>query len=295
MKWTRRDFLRALSVAGAGSALGPLAAGAPPVLPARPFGKTGLKLPILGLGGPVDWTTNLPLLKQVFDAGVAHWDTAPDDAAGKGEQGIGQYFQRHAGDRPRVFLATKTTGRTALQLDESLHQSLSRLRAHSVDWFCLQDVSQPAELTGEIQTWAARAKAQRRIGFFGFSTPTNMAACLAAAAKLGWVDGIQTAYNYRLAEDEELAAALAACAAAGIGLTAADPYGSRAGPAGEGSTSSLDQFVDRGFSVPQAKLKVVWENPHVTTLCVPIRTPGELRACLVAALDKSPLGLPAAP
>lgn len=294
---SRRAFVKTVSVAGVGwwcgsggvGAQGPRAA-----LPVRPFGKSGVKLPILGLSGPLDWTANLPLLRQAFEAGVAHWDSAPDDAGGKSEQGIGQYLQRYMGDRPRIFLATKSTGRTALQLDELLHKSLSRMQTQYVDWFCLQDVSRVDELTAEIKMWAAQAKAQRRIGFFGFSTHTNVAACLTGAVKLGWVDGIQLTYNYRLAEDEELTAAMAAAAGAGIGLTTADPYGLRPGLPGNSGTALLDPFVDRGFSVPQAKLKVVWENPHITTACVNIRTPADLKSCVAAALDKSPTSGPAA-
>lgn len=45
-------------------------------VPKRPFGKTGDKVSILGLGGMFDIPSNQLLLKQSIKWGVTYWDTA---------------------------------------------------------------------------------------------------------------------------------------------------------------------------------------------------------------------------
>ena len=50
--WSRRDFLKAAGAAGAGSVIAPIesladSADEPRAMPTRPFGKTGVRVPIL--------------------------------------------------------------------------------------------------------------------------------------------------------------------------------------------------------------------------------------------------------
>jgi hypothetical protein len=80
--WSRRDFLRTIGITGAGSLLAPampLAGAADEILqvPERPFGKTGVSVPILSLGSTVDITSNQLMLRQAVQWGVTYWDTAP--------------------------------------------------------------------------------------------------------------------------------------------------------------------------------------------------------------------------
>ena len=93
-KLSRRDFLRAAGALGAGSVLLTPAAiastggsqpKAPPIpkfkpqpkpapvaqrMPTRVFGKTGVNVPILSLGGVFDITTNQLILQQAIKWGV---------------------------------------------------------------------------------------------------------------------------------------------------------------------------------------------------------------------------------
>ena len=78
---SRRDFIKAAGAAGLGSALGPLssltAAYASTstkvpeqmVVPTRPFGKTGVDVSILSLGGVLKDTDQL-VFRQAFKSGV---------------------------------------------------------------------------------------------------------------------------------------------------------------------------------------------------------------------------------
>ena len=81
---SRRDFVRA-GAAGAAVLLGntlPLRAGRADGMPQRVLGKTGVKVPILGLGtvavGNVsDRKQAVALLHRAIDLGVTYIDTAP--------------------------------------------------------------------------------------------------------------------------------------------------------------------------------------------------------------------------
>ena len=101
--FSRRDFLKTAGAVGVGSMLSPienlanaqglLAAGESKqkVFPTRPFGKTGVNVSILGLGGAFHWS-NLLLLKQALKMGVTYWDTAITYGNGQSEKAIGKYF-----------------------------------------------------------------------------------------------------------------------------------------------------------------------------------------------------------
>jgi len=89
-----------------------------------------------------------------------------------------------------------------------------------------------------------------------------------AAAKLGWIDGIMTSYNYRLMVKDKMKRAVDACAEAGIGLTAMKTqaaflanFYANIGSKTDDALKMTQNFIDKGYTEEQAKLKVVWENP----------------------------------
>ena len=98
---SRRDFVKTLGVVGVGSLVGAgqalaqsnaPAAPAPvkPVkVPTRTFGRTGVPVSMLSLGGIFDIESNQFVLKQALDWGVTYWDTAAGYNGGKSEGGIG--------------------------------------------------------------------------------------------------------------------------------------------------------------------------------------------------------------
>ena len=103
---SRRDFVKTLGVVGAGSVIGagqalaqsnaPATATAPvkPVkIPTRTFGRTGVPVSMLSLGGIFDIESNQFVLKQALDWGVTYWDTAAGYNGGKSEGGIGLYLE----------------------------------------------------------------------------------------------------------------------------------------------------------------------------------------------------------
>ena len=230
--YSRRDFIRTAGAAGLGSALLPFgtlnaAHGTtstvslePKVVPMRPYGKTGVKVSILSLGGVLGMSDQL-MFRQAVKMGVTYWDTAHRYEGGNSEKAIGNYFTRYPDDRKKVFLVTKTPSSVPDEMSQYLQTSLERMKTSYVDLFFIHSVSDVKnEIELPTRAWVDRAKAEGKIRFFGFSTHSNMEQCLMDGAKLGWIDGIMTSYNYRLMNADSMKKAVEACAEAGIGLTA---------------------------------------------------------------------------
>jgi predicted aldo/keto reductase-like oxidoreductase len=293
--WSRRDFLKTAGLAGVGSLINPVAqtvaaADNPPKVPKRRFGKTGVDVSVLSVGGTMNLSSNLLLLRQAFKWGVTYWDTAHSYRWGKSEEGIGKYLNKYPDDRKEIFLVTKSGAWTMSSMTDDLHESLERMQTDYIDLFFVHGISGIDELDEDTKVWAEKAKASGKIHFFGFSTHSNMENCLLGAAKLGWVDGIMMTYNYRLMHTDPMKRAVDACVNAGIGLTAMKTQGGGQVK----STSELElqlagRFLKKGFTDGQAKLKAVWENPQITTICSRMTNMTFLMANTAAALDKTRL------
>ena len=227
--FSRRRFIK---TAGLGSALLPFVAANSAigsesnqtskerVVSKRPFGKTGVDVSILSLGGVLKPSDQL-IFRQAFKMGVTYWDTADSYGWGKNEKAIGEYFAKYPDDRKEVFLVTKAATSNPQELTEKLDQSLQRMNTSYIDLYFIHYVKDvDDELTNDVKMWAEKAKAQGKIRLFGFSTHKNMENTMLAAAKLGWIDGIMMSYNYRLMVQEKMRQAVDACIEAGIGLTA---------------------------------------------------------------------------
>ena len=88
--FSRRTFLKT-AAGGAASILGalgnPAMASQPQaVMPTRPFGRTGIDVPILSFGGSLNTSLSTLLLRQAVKWGVAYWDTANSYMGGRSER-----------------------------------------------------------------------------------------------------------------------------------------------------------------------------------------------------------------
>jgi predicted aldo/keto reductase-like oxidoreductase len=304
-KNTRRSFLKAIGAIGAGSmlsAMAPLAKASEKhntaTVPTRPFGKTGENVSILSLGGVLHPSDQM-VFRQAFKLGVTYWDTADSYKWGKNEKAIGKYFSKSPGDRKKVFIVTKATTSNPKKLSEKLNTSLQRMHTDYVDMYFIHYVKDVRdELTGEVKAWAEKAKAAGKIRFFGFSTHKNMENCLLAAAKLGWIDGIMMSYNYRIMGTDQMKRAVDACVKAGIGLTAmktqaafsANFYAS-IGSETDHALKMTESFIKKGYTAEQAKLKAVWDNPQIASICSAMPNMTILQANVAAALNRTKLSL----
>jgi len=290
---SRRSFLKTAGTATAASLVnlfqGPAAAlGQVGEMPTRPFGQTGVQVPILSFGGSL----NLPLLmlRQAIKWGVTYWDTAHSYLGGNSEKLIGKYLTKFPQDRRQIFLVTKSHAWTLDGMSDELKLSLQRLNTEYVDLFFVHSVSSIAELDEATRTWAEKKKAEGKIRLFGFSTHSNMEACMLGAAKLGWIDAIMMSYNFRLMHRDMMKQAVAACAEAGIGLTAMKTQGGgslKTGTRTEGEMA--ERLLRRGFTDAQAKLKMVWENPNIASICSEMPNMSILTANVAAAQNRTQL------
>jgi predicted aldo/keto reductase-like oxidoreductase len=295
---SRRGFLKLAGAAGLSTLLGTTEASAISPegrglaaaelkVPTRVFGRSGRAVSILALGGMFDIAANQLMLRQALQWGVTYWDTA-DCYQNGSETGIGKYLAKYPQDRSRIFLVSKSDARDPEGLSRLLNRSLDRLQTDYLDLYFVHGIGRISELNEATRRWAANAKADGKIRLFGFSTHSNMADCLLGAAKLDWIDGIMMSYNFRNMDDPKMAAAVAACTAAGIGLTAMKTQGGYSWFS-SGSKDLMQSFIDKGLSEEQAKLKAVWTNPRIASICSQMETMKILKANVAAAADPTSL------
>jgi predicted aldo/keto reductase-like oxidoreductase len=292
---SRREFLKTagtagLAVAAASAVPGLTAAQGTPAVPTRPFGRSGVNVPILSLGGMFDIPNNQLLMRQAVKWGVTYWDTANSYEGGHSEQGIGKYFARYPEDRAKIFLVTKSTAWTKAGMTEHLDLSRERMQTDVIDLFFVHSVWGTSAMDAEMRQWAEKAKSQGKIRLFGFSTHSNMEQCLLGGAALGWIDGIMMTYNYRLMRADEMRRAVDACVKAGIGLTAMKTQGGGQVRTADAAEIALGgRYLQSGFTQGQAKLKAVWENPHIASICAQMPTMALLSENTAAAVDRTRL------
>jgi hypothetical protein len=292
---TRRGFIRTLGIGGLAAAAtnAPAAAGAQApaaAVPKRKLGKTGAEVSILCLGGMFDTINNQLLLRQAFSWGVTYWDTAEGYGNGLSEEGFGRFFTRYPETRKDIFLVTKFRAAPPEKLDAALDQALKRLCTDHVEMFYVHGISDFGQIAPGTREWVDRAKKAGKIRLFGFSTHTNMEECLLAAAGSGWIDTAMFTYNYRVMNAPKMKAAVDACHQAGIGLTSFKTQAG--GPVkadSETEFSLVRKFLERGFSDKQAKLKAVWENPQIASICSQMPNLAYLSANVAAARDRTAL------
>lgn len=187
-KTTRRKFL-ASTAAVAGSIVGVAAIShnqsgtskppAPPAgtMPERILGKTGVKVPIFGLGGagqtPLSKNgqekESVAIIEAALQLGIRYFDTAA--SYGPSEDYLGKVLPPY---RERIFLASKTHARDRDGAWQHLERSLARLKTDYLDLWQLHHVSYKEEIeeifskNGAIKA-IEEAKQQKLIRFTGIT------------------------------------------------------------------------------------------------------------------------------
>ena len=303
----RRSFLKTMGAVGMTTALAdaliPTGAIASPIaaketqeqkslqMPKRKLGKTKVEVPCLSFGTLRVDAENQILLRRTLRLGVGYWDTAYGYSHGNCELGIGKFLSKNPNVRKKLFLVTKASGaKTTKEIEERLQLSLKRMNTDYIDlYYAPHGASDPAQFTDELRRWAESAKKRKLIRFFGFSTHKNMAKCLAAAAKLDWIDVIMTSYNFQLMENAAMKAGIEACYKAGIGLVAMKTQGRRQKTDNEQAEKLAKHFLERGFTEGQAKIKVVLEDKRFSSVCVGMENIATVDSNVAAVLDKTRL------
>ena len=296
---TRRNFIKTLGLAGiASTGLSMGKAGAAPeqadagkpALPRRKLGKTGVEVSVLALGGMFDTINNQLLLRQARTWGMNFWDTAEGYGNGLSEDGYGRFVARNVDARKDLFLATKLHAGEPAAMTAGLDKSLKRLATDYVDLFYTHGISDFKEIAAPkpVKQWASEMKKAGKIRFFGFSSHTNMEDCLLSASKEDWIDVVMFTYNFRLMNTAKMKDAIAACVGKGIGLVAMKTQGGgQVKTDSEAELQMAGQFLKRGFTDKQAKIKAVLENPNIASICSQMPSLTILSANVAAALDRT--------
>jgi uncharacterized protein len=149
-------------------------------VPMRTFGKTGVKLTVIGLASgrfPLISTEEaIALTRRAVELGINYFDTAHGYWNGHSEEVYGKVLPAVRG---RVFLTTKATERTRRGAEDQLNLSLKRLATDYVDLWQVHgihdkdDVSRVFAPGGAIEAFEAAKKAGkcRFIGFTGHRDP----------------------------------------------------------------------------------------------------------------------------
>jgi predicted aldo/keto reductase-like oxidoreductase len=300
-KPNRRDFFKKAAALGLGATVGGSSVWRPreasaqitipkEPMPRRPFGRSGIMVSTLSLGGMFDILNNRLMLAKALDWGINYWDTAEGYGRGRSEEGIGRWFARNPDTRKQVFLVTKLSTRRGGDFTPRLEESLKRLHTDYVDLFFVHGIRSIDEMEASLKSWGQAMKKAGKIKLFGFSTHANMEECLEGAAKLPWIDGIMFTYNYRLMHEPRMKEAVEACYRAGIGLTAMKTQGG--GPVKSDSESEIEmagRFMQKGFSDNQAKLMAVWQDKRIASICSQMPNLTIMATNAAAAVEKTRL------
>ena len=300
-KPNRRTFLKKVAAIGLGTAVGGTALKRPrqtsaqialpkAPMPRRPFGRSGINVSTLSLGGMFDILNNRLMLAKALEWGVDYWDTAEGYGGGRSEEGIGRWFDRNPDTRKQVFLVTKLSLRRGTDFTPRLEACLKRLHTDYIDLLFVHGISGIDKMDPGLESWSQAMKKAGKLRLFGFSTHSNMEDCLEGAARLPWIDGIMFTYNYRLMYEPRMKAAVEACYQAGIGLTAMKTQGG--GPVKSDSESEIEmagRFMQKGFTDHQAKLMAVWEDKRIASICSQMPNLTIMATNAAAAVDQTRL------
>jgi predicted aldo/keto reductase-like oxidoreductase len=260
-------------------------------VPKRAFGHTGVKISKLCLGGgSFGSTDSQALLNDALRYGVDCWEIVSFSG-----NVYHQYFKNNPGIREKVFLSAKIYSTHPIIMQEQLDKVLKENGTSMIDFLAIHPVDDIKLLNDDVRKWVAKVKKQKKIRFFGFCTHKNMAACLSGAAELGWIDGIQTVYNYRMRNVKSVEEALKKCHARGIGIFAVKSMGLCVQKKNELQKLPLHKdkidalLSDHKVSFEQAKLKSIWQNPKLTSICSLMPNATILRSNVAAAVDEHSL------
>ena len=160
------------------------------MVPQRPLGRTGVAVPILGLGGGhlirKSDEEGVRIVHEAIESGLTFMDNAWDYANNRSEEVMGKAL---AGKRQQVFLMTKmcTHGRGRKVGLLHLEQSLRRLGTDYLDLWQIHEVGCEDDADRIFQPGGAaealmEAKQQGKVRFIGFTGHTDPSVHLSVLA-----------------------------------------------------------------------------------------------------------------
>lgn len=149
-------------------------------IPKRAFGKTGEKLTVIGQAGGrfplINFEEASAIVRRAYDLGINYFDNARAYWDGRSEEVYGAVLPPF---RKKVFITSKSAGRTRAAAEADLEKSLRALKTDYLDLWQMHAVSEMSEVDqifapgGAIEAFEAAKKAgkARFIGFTGHRDP----------------------------------------------------------------------------------------------------------------------------
>jgi predicted aldo/keto reductase-like oxidoreductase len=226
----------------------------------RTLGKTGIRVPVIGMGILVPG--NPDLVRAALDAGITHFDTTADHPQQEhNETMLGEILSGRPRESfvfgPKIHLPRNPTtglyerGATEEEFKKKLDASLRRLKMDYVDILYHHAVSRKeVALYEPVMNAMDKARRAGKTRFLGLSSHQNMAEAVRAAADSNFYEVVMAAYNFRQKDHLQIREAIAKAASAGLGVIAIKVI---RGELEEGEKPTN----------PKASLKWVLQNPHV--------------------------------
>ena len=149
------------------------------LLPLRAFGKTGINVTMLGIGGShvgrAPEKVSQQLIEKALEGGIRFFDNAESYQSGGAEIKYGKYLVPKY--RDVAFIMTKSTGRDGKTAQEHLEGSLKRMKTDYVDLWQIHSITSPSDVDRRIQDGvlevALKAKESGKARFIGFTGHTD--------------------------------------------------------------------------------------------------------------------------
>ena len=299
----RRDFLKRTGQAAvaAGLAAGVAAAAAPKdkklkladTIPARAFGKTGVKLPALGYGGaglpkvwgnPLSLEDRVKLVRYAYERGVRYFDTASNYMESQSILGTALKDLRDS-----VYLATKVETTVVARVRKAVEKSLKELQTDHIDVIQIHgtpgleqmSVKQAMKIHGEL----VKLRDEGVVRLIGFSAHSYFDKALALISTGGF-DQCMLSYGYLPRGHNQLFSArmvalrnlcVAKAHERGMGIVAMKVIG--AGVLGAWSGHVVPRFdKERTKKLPAAAIRYVLQDRRVHLLTIGMRLKHEIDA-----------------
>jgi uncharacterized protein len=221
------------------------------------IGKTGMRVTRMSFGCMT--TSDQSVIERAADLGINYFDTARVYQNGNNERMVGAALKKV---RNRVYIASKTTGTTAKEVNADLDTSLREIGTDHLDVWFLHARGTPAEVSDDVVEAQRAAKKAGKIRFAGVSFHAGHATMIPAMLKRNHFDVFLLSYNYAM--DPSIEPLIEQARKAGVGIIAMKALAGGVKPTVSIYTVPAEKLNRlRRAGAPAAALKWVLKNPNV--------------------------------
>ena len=269
----------------------------------RQLGNTGVEVSALGFGcmrfptlgsrDQIDESLATRMLRHAIDSGVNYLDSGYGYHGGNSERFLGRALQD--GYREKINLATKLPFGEIEgngEFDRVLNEQLARLQTDHIDFYLLHGLRQnrwDGFMEMDIIAWAEKAKADGRIGHFGFSFHDTHEAFKAIIDSYDGWEFCQVQHNYMNEAYQAGTEGIQYAASQGLGVIVMEPLlgGKLVNPPAQIQAVWDASSSDR--SPAEWALQWVWSKPEVSLVLSGMSTMEQVEQNLESA-DRSRVG-----